>query len=86
MSVFAGLRCRHPGIAPQELRKTTLLALTQAIEDECCARAEQAVLFAEFQQERFYTAWMSQPCRPSCMNRTSTSYAAPRAMPAGQVV
>lgn len=54
MSVFAGLRRRHPGIVPQELRKTTLLALTQAIEDECCARAEQPALFAGFQQERFY--------------------------------
>lgn len=54
VSVFAGLRRRHPGIVPQELRKTTLLALTRAIEDECCARAEQAALFAGFQQERFY--------------------------------
>jgi DNA-binding transcriptional MerR regulator len=54
VSVFAGLRRRHPGIAPQELRKTTLLALTRAIEDECCARAEQAALFAGFQQERYY--------------------------------
>ena len=54
VSVFAGLRRRRPGIVPQELRKATLLALTQAIEDECCARAEQAALFAGFQQERFY--------------------------------
>jgi len=53
-SVFAGLRRRHPGLMPQELRKTTLLALTRAVEDECCARAGQAALFAGFQQERFY--------------------------------
>lgn len=53
-SVFAGLRRRHPGLAAQELRKATLLALTRAIEDECCARAEQAALFAGFQHERFY--------------------------------
>src|SRR5690242_10446689 len=33
-----------------------------------------------------HTAWMSQPCRPSCMNGTSTSYAAVLMMPAGQVV
>jgi hypothetical protein len=32
-----------------------------------------------------YTAWMSQPCRPSCMNGTFTSYVAVRMMPAGQV-
>jgi len=54
LSVFAGLRRRHPGLVPQELSKATLLALTQAMEDECFARAEQALLFAGFEQERFY--------------------------------
>lgn len=53
-SVFAALRRRHPGLAPQELSKATVLALTRAIEDECCAQAGQAALFAGFQQERFY--------------------------------
>ena len=53
-SVFAGLRRRHPDLVPQVLHKATLLALTRAIEDECCARAGQAALFACFQQERFY--------------------------------
>jgi hypothetical protein len=32
-----------------------------------------------------YTAWMSQPCRSSCMNGTFTSYAAVLMMPVGQV-
>jgi DICT domain-containing protein len=54
LSVFAGLRRAHPGLVPQELSKATLLAITQAMEDECCARAEQAALYAGFQQERFY--------------------------------
>ncbi len=54
LSVFAALRRGHPGLAPQELSKATLLAITQAMEDECCARAEHAALFAGFQQERFY--------------------------------
>jgi MerR family transcriptional regulator, light-induced transcriptional regulator len=54
LSVFAGLRSRHPGLMPQELSKATLLAITRAMEDECCARAEQATLFAGFQEERFY--------------------------------
>ena len=54
LSVFAGLRRRHPGLMPQELSKGTLLALTRAMEDECCARAGRAALFAGFQQERFY--------------------------------
>ncbi|HWG15868.1 MAG TPA: DICT sensory domain-containing protein [Streptosporangiaceae bacterium] len=53
-SVFAVLRRRHPGPQPQVLRKSTLLALTRAIEDEYCARAEQAILFASFQQQRYF--------------------------------
>ena len=32
-----------------------------------------------------YTAWMSQPCRSSCMNGTFTSYAAVLMMPMGRV-
>jgi DICT domain-containing protein len=54
LSVFAGLRRRHPALIPQVLRKVTLLALTRAIEDECCARAERPVLFAAFQRQRFF--------------------------------
>ena len=53
VSVFAGAAL-HPGLVPQELRKTTLLAITRAIEDECCARACRAALFAGFQRERHY--------------------------------
>lgn len=53
-SVFAGLRRRHPDLTPQVLSKATLLALTRAIEDECCARAEHPVLFATFQRQHFY--------------------------------
>lgn len=53
-SVFAALRSRHPGLQPQVLRKATLLALTRAIEDEYCARAEHAMLFASFQEQRYY--------------------------------
>jgi MerR family transcriptional regulator, light-induced transcriptional regulator len=53
-SVFAELRRTHPHIAAQQLRKSTLLALTWAMEDELCARAQQPTLFAAFQQERFY--------------------------------
>lgn len=52
-SVFAALRRAHPNLAPQRLSKATLLALTWAMEDECCARAQRPVLFAAFQEERF---------------------------------
>ena len=53
-SVYAALRRRHPGLIPQLLRRSTLLALTRAVEDECCARAARPVLFASFQHERFF--------------------------------
>src|SRR5919112_2371301 len=53
-SVFAELRRRHPHLSAQPLRKSTVLALTWAIEDECCARAQRPTLFAAFQHERFY--------------------------------
>jgi DICT domain-containing protein len=39
---------------PRPLRKVTLVALTHAIEDECCARAREPVLFASFQHEKHY--------------------------------
>jgi DICT domain-containing protein len=53
-SVFAELRRIQPHLAPQRLRKSTLLGLTWAIEDECCARAQRPALFAAFQHERFF--------------------------------
>ena len=53
-SVYAGLRRRHPGLVPQVMRKVTLLSLTRAIEDECCAQAARPALFAAFQAEQFY--------------------------------
>jgi DNA-binding transcriptional MerR regulator len=53
-SVFAGLRRRHHDLVPQVLRKATLLAMTWAVEDECCARAERAAIFGSFQRQRYY--------------------------------
>jgi DICT domain-containing protein len=53
-SVFAMLRGDHPQLAPQRLRKPTLLALSRAIEDEYLASAEPGVVCASFQRERFY--------------------------------
>lgn len=55
-SVFAEIRRRHPRLTPYRLRKSTLLALSWALEDEFCARAERPVLFGAFQDERFYQA------------------------------
>ncbi len=67
-SVFAGLQRRHPELQPQVLRKSTVLALTRAIEDECCARAERALLFGSFQHERHFR---SSAARWREMARTS---------------
>lgn len=53
-SVYAELRRRHPELPTHRLRKSTLLALTWALEDECCARAQQPWLFGAFQHERYY--------------------------------
>jgi DICT domain-containing protein len=53
-SVFAGVRRLHPELRTQLLRKQPVLALSRAIEDECCAQADQPLLFASFQRERYY--------------------------------
>lgn len=55
-SIFAGVRRQHPGLRVHVLDKATLLALTRAIEDECCARAQRPVLVGSFQRQRFYRA------------------------------
>jgi MerR family transcriptional regulator, light-induced transcriptional regulator len=55
-SVFAGLRRRHAELRAHVMPKKILLALTRAIEDECCARAQRPVLAGSFQRERFYHA------------------------------
>jgi DICT domain-containing protein len=56
LSVFAMLRDDHSEVAPQLLRKPTLLGLSRAIEDEYLASADLGVLCASFQRERFYRA------------------------------
>lgn len=53
-SIFAELRRRHPTLVAQRLRKTTLLGLSHAIEDECCATADRPILFGAFQRGDLY--------------------------------
>ncbi len=52
-SLYAELRRRHSDLTPQLLSKTSLLAISRAIEDECCARAEEPLLFGGFQRDAF---------------------------------
>jgi DNA-binding transcriptional MerR regulator len=53
-SIFAELRRRHPTLAVHRLRKSTLIALSWAMEDECCAVADRPVLFGAFQRGDFF--------------------------------
>ncbi|MEO5610201.1 MAG: MerR family transcriptional regulator, partial [Ornithinibacter sp.] len=53
-SVYAFLRRRHPEIGVHRLKKSTLIALSWAIEDEFCAKADRAAIYASFQLERYY--------------------------------
>jgi MerR family transcriptional regulator, light-induced transcriptional regulator len=53
-SVYAELRAAYPRLEPHRLRKSTLLALTWAIEDEYSARAQRATVFGAFQKEHYY--------------------------------
>lgn len=59
-SVYAELRRRHPGLATHRLRKSTMLALSWAIEDEFCARADRADVFGLFQTKANYAASRSR--------------------------
>lgn len=54
-SIFAELRRKHPALVTHRLRKSTLIALSWAIEDECCAVADTPILFGAFQRGGYYT-------------------------------
>ena len=53
-SIYAAVATLDPSARPHLLRKSTLIALSQAMEHEALARAASPVLFAAFQEERFY--------------------------------
>ncbi len=69
-SVFGRLRRMHPDLAPHRLRKSTLLGLSWAIEDEFCSHAQRAHVFGAFQKQRNYD---SAEARWVDLARTSTS-------------
>ncbi len=74
-SVFAELRRHHPHLAPQRLRKTTLLALSWAMEDECCARAQSPRLYGAFQEARFFEHARARWVELARTARSSTVFA-----------
>lgn len=53
-SIFASVRASAPMLPKLRLRKTTLVALSQAIEDEMCARGQRGFAFGAFQRAGFY--------------------------------
>lgn len=53
-TVFAGLRRARPDLPTHVIGRRTMLALSLAIEHECCARADRPHLTAAFQREEVY--------------------------------
>lgn len=53
-SIFAAVRTADPRIPRQRLRKSTLIALSWAIEDEMCARGQRGYAFGAFQRGEFF--------------------------------
>ena len=53
-SIYAAVASLDPSARPQLLRKSTLVALSRAIEHETLARAASPLLFGAFQEERHY--------------------------------
>lgn len=74
-SVYAVLRSRHPSLQPQRLKKSTLMALSWAIEDECCARAERPIIFGAFQRERYFRASEERWTELARIARSTTAFA-----------
>ena len=53
-SIYAAVAATDHGARPQTLKKSTLVALSRAIEHETLAQAASPVLFSAFQHEGFY--------------------------------
>ncbi len=53
-SIYAAVAASDAAVRPQVLRKSTLIALSRAIEHEVIARAARPVVFGAFQRDPFY--------------------------------
>lgn len=69
-SVFARLRQTHPSLMPARLTKSTLQAMSWAIEDEFCAQARRGHVFGAFQEARHFE---SARARWSDISRVASS-------------
>ncbi len=75
ISVYAVLRSRYPSLQPQRLKKSTLIAVSWAIEDECCARAEKPIIFGAFQRQRYFRASEERWTELARIARSTTAFA-----------
>lgn len=55
-SIFASLRRARPDLSSQVIGRRSMLALSRAVEEECCAHADRPHLVAAFQTEAAYAA------------------------------
>lgn len=53
-SIYAAVHSRWPLLTTRAVSRATMLAISRAIEDECCARATDPVLIAAFQTATAY--------------------------------
>lgn len=75
-SIYAFLRRRHPGLGVHRLKKSTLIALSWAIEDEFCAKADRAAIYASFQRERYFRSARPRWTELARVARKATVFAA----------
>ncbi len=74
-SVYAEMRRTYPTLQPQRLKKSSLIALSWAIEDECCARAESPMIFGSFQEERYFRAGQERWTELARIARSTMAFA-----------
>jgi len=77
-SIYATLRRRHPALGVHRLQKSTLMALSWAIEDEFCSKADRATVYGSFQSERYFRQAEPRWREISRVSASTTVFAARR--------
>jgi MerR family transcriptional regulator, light-induced transcriptional regulator len=86
-ALFPWLRRVHPQIESQLLSRAAMISLSEAIEQECIARAEHPIFLGCFQRERFYrrqeARWreLSRGAELACVFADFDAVRAPRGGP-----
>ena len=74
-SIYAALRRRHAHLGVHRLKKSTLIALSWAIEDEFCAKADRATIFGAFQREPYFRSAQARWREISRVSSSTTVFA-----------